>query len=193
MKYIYQLGHCPQLGLQEILFSTNQNLDTDVKYDQKTKIALGQKPLDCNVLGSTVWCGGIISKVSALGNPYTDLFENLAILLESNTFREIGFFCNFEINDKEKSQLYSFLKSKTKRVNILVNQQPNYGFWKKTKHWIGILKIEGIYNLVKIDSMCDQQYWTELEENLPNTDLGRGVINLKLARTLLNLTNNSKI
>jgi hypothetical protein len=41
--------------------------------------------------------------------------------------------------------------------------------------------------------MCDQQYWTELENTLPNTDISRGVINLKLARTLLNLTNNTKI
>lgn len=192
MNYIYQLGHCPELSLQEISFLTSQNLNS-LNADLKSKLALGKESLDCNSLASVVWSAQVLASVPVNGENWNELNENLAIVLDTTKLREIGFFTNFPVSSKSKNEIYEILKSKCKRVSMLIALAPNYGYWKKTKHWYGIIRFNGNFNLIKIESMADQQYWNELEASLPKTDLARGVINLKLAKALLNLTNNTKI
>lgn len=64
----------------------------------------------------------------------------------------------------------------------------NFGNWKQTTNWIVSFVFEGKLILGKIISFANQEFWSDLDTYLPHLDMKRGVINLKLARSLLNLT-----
>jgi hypothetical protein len=106
-------------------------------------------------------------------------------------------------------------KSKINKLNLL-DKLPNIGHFKASKNQLIILnnplhhlfvKVQNEsvnpiflpesfknkpFLLLKIQTVADQEYWSNLDQKLTG-DMSRGLMNLKLARTLCNLTTKNTI
>ncbi|NJS41184.1 hypothetical protein HC766_02270 [Candidatus Gracilibacteria bacterium] len=84
-------------------------------------------------------------------------------------------------------------KAGFKKINVLKDKQPNIGNWKGLKEWYIIFFINKDLVLGKIDTYFDQEFYSKLDMRLPVSDMRRGQINLKLARSLVNLNSQKSI
>lgn len=69
----------------------------------------------------------------------------------------------------------------------------NFGNWKRTSNWLITFKYNDQLVLGRILSFANQEFWSDIDNKLPHLDMKRGVINLKLARTLMNLTSSKNV
>ena len=179
MKYFYLLGHCPDLSEAEYLRVTG-----DTNYERLGDYLISDTIIDVNLTGSLVMSGEIIGT----SQKPAELIEQIEVYLSENKVREIG----LNINQISKNQLYEVVKNFCKRVNI-INIIPNFGHWKSTNNWlITIFTNKSLY-LVRLNSYSDQGFWNTLDTSIPCLDMSRGIINLKLGRSLLNLTKSQTI
>ena len=83
------------------------------------------------------------------------------------------------------SQVLQDLKKVVKHVSLVKSEfDYTFGHWKSTKNWYVINKQGNSVLLWKMHAVFDQQFWAEMDVKLPYSDMRRGIINLKLARTL---------
>ncbi len=184
---IYKLGHCKDLAVTEFLALT-QSTDYEIHNDW----LVSSHALDANKTGSIVYGGEILSGVPTHAASKERIHKLLFSIIKSYQpgFKKIGISTPLGY----AGGLMELAKQAgCKKVNIIKDQLPNYGHWKQCKNWIIVTKIEDQYAVIHITSYADQEFWGNLDMNLPNNDLKRGIINLKLARSLLNLTTNTKI
>ncbi len=190
-NFFYRLGHCKDLSTTEYRF-----LSGDKNYKLVGDFLLGEKELNVNLAGSLVFGGKILFSLPKnqdgglnVINLKNKLKENLIKIREEDKKIGIAVFTRFKDLCFEVTKKTGF-----KKVNLLPNPQKlNFGHSKKTKKWIYSFdyKDEVVFGL--ITTFSNQEFWTDLDTNLPHGDMSRGIINLKLARSLLNLTDKKKI
>jgi len=182
-KYFYKLGHCKDLSIEEYF-----NLSRDVNYDTDSHWLIGHFDLNVNLSGSLVFGGeifGLVSKKDDWG--LIRMIENILDLLkeENPSAKKIG----LSLPKRQQSQAIIEIAKKAgfKKIN-LPKKLPNFGSWKATKNWIIVFEFKKEFCVGKIKTFSNQEFWANLDQNLPHKDMEQGIMNLKLARSLLNLT-----
>ncbi|MGL4757913.1 MAG: hypothetical protein ACRCXZ_01130 [Patescibacteria group bacterium] len=98
--------------------------------------------------------------------------------------KKVGF-----VSTEKKGIVMNKLKALgAKKIN-LIEKLPNIGQVKYVKNWF----IDHKDFVLEIIQYFNQELWSTLDMDLPAKDMKRGIINLKLARTMNNLTNLSRI
>lgn len=182
-KYFYRLGHVPALGVQEFLTLTRQN-SNQIEFDEQ--YLTSDVELNVNKTGSLVIGGQILQSVQKDSNIGQKWFlDRLESYLRENPVRKLGIAVPKSLNQKV---LYSIAKKAGVKQLTIVQDYPNYGYYKKVKNWLLCFGFGDKLIFGKLNSYFDQEYWAKLDSDLPAGDMKRGLINLKLARTLNNLT-----
>ena len=141
-----------------------------------------------------------------------NVLEILGEFLQKKPYKKIGIAILTSFDQQKVMNLVK--KCGSKKINI-ISCLPNYGHWKSCKKWIVIIQnpirkisqksqensndnnieTRNLQNLqfqklvlFEINNFCNQEYWANLDQNLPSGEMSRGLMNLKLARTLVNLT-----
>jgi hypothetical protein len=186
-QYIYKLGHCEDLAVAEAA-----SLFPKAKQVIKYGWLFSDTEINVNITGSLVYGGIIVDKIGINDDTKENLFNSLYEYIVENVveLKKLGVSISKEYS---KDILQLAKKAGSKKINILMDKKPNYGNWKGLKNWILIEKIDNDLLIIKLTSYSDQQFWTQIDSFLPHSDMKRGIINLKLARSLLNLTDNKKI
>ncbi len=185
-KYFYRLGHQPQFGISEFTKLTQETgFITDKAY------LLGNTFLDVNTTGSLVYQGEIIKSWENTGKTSeleSEILQTLRdyLLSQDEPIKKLGLVLPVELHKK------AYIVSKevgSKKINIQdYTNNLAYGHWKQTKNWLITFIYEDKIILGRIRNFFDQQFWQNLDTGLPAGDMSRGLINLKLARTLQNYT-----
>jgi hypothetical protein len=190
--YFYKLGHIPSLALNEFILTSNASI-SQIKASNKYLFLEGtlDQLVDINLLGSFIFSGSILYQAQktdleeqnySLQKWFLDHLENY---LRDYPTKELGIAITKPINDKI---LFKICKnSGVKKLTIVDNQKLNFGYWKKTKNWL-FCDIENDRIFIgQLTSYFNQEKWAKLDTQLQG-DMKRGLINLKLARSLNNLT-----
>ncbi len=205
---IFDLQKKPQSARQENPLS-GSGLHFDKDFDSKlntkkvgfeTKEAefndhflLSDRYLDVNKTGSLVFSGiNICSYPISRESGNKDFWQTKLDFDLAKTFSEVpkklGVATTKDFKIKEIVDL--FKKLGVKKVNALKpGKFPNFGNFRNTPNWVIFYKLKGQVYFAKILDYYNQGFWSELDLNLPKNDMRRGIINLKLARSLNNLTN----
>jgi tRNA G10 N-methylase Trm11 len=137
-----------------------------------------------NRTGALIFCAEIIQKIENTQN----LDKTLEKYLSENQYKKLGVF----IEQLDKNALFSICKKTINKITIL-DKLPNFGYWKQTNNWLTTIKFEGGLYLAKIVNYSDQEFWAKMDDQIPMADMSRGIINLKLGRSLLNLTSHKNV
>lgn len=188
-KYFYRLGHCNDLAIAEYfslalrggLMDKKPEVSYDAQYLMSTQL------MDANDFGSMIFVAEVVAEVDVQKTEVKEDFRpkflaKLDEYLEQAEFKKVGFY----LQTFDKKVLFPIGKKHCNRVDILDNL-PNFGYWKKTKNWLVSIKFGTTIYLCKIISYSDQEFWSEIDQGLPQADMSRGIINLKLARSMMNL------
>lgn len=189
-SFVYKLGHCPELGFAEYRQITN---DSSAFVGQGW--LYGTQELNVNQTGSLVYGGLLLhrfeqKKSDRLPKDWDRILgSTLDILKQQRGGKKIGLALPQSIHRKA---LWLGKQAGYKQI-VLHDGLPNFGHWKQCKQWLILFMDQGHQQLALITSYSNQQFWSDLDLGLPRTDMRRGIINLKLARSLLNLTQRKKI
>lgn len=201
-KYFYRLGHCRDLAIAEyfslasrIIPKPRSTPSQGVIPDSKPEVSfdsqyiMSDQKLDANDFGSMIFVAEVVAQVEVVKTEVKEDFRpkflaKLDEYLEGSEFKKVGFY----LPTFDKKILFPIGKKHCNRVDILDNL-PNFGYWKKTKNWLVSIKFGATIYLCKIISYSDQEFWSEIDQGLPQADMSRGIINLKLARSMMNLVN----
>jgi hypothetical protein len=186
---IYKLGHCEPLALAEFAV-----LSRNADYDTLDGWLTSDFEIDVNATGSLVYGGKIVGHYDAK-SVKADQEELLNVLYEyiqpnAEKLKKLGISVPYELS---ANILNLAKKAGSKKINVLTGKKPNIGNWKGLKNWIIAEYIGGKVVVFHVTSYADQEFWSKLDTILPVSDMRRGIINLKLARSLLNLSTNTKI
>jgi hypothetical protein len=187
LPYIYRLGHCRDLAIAEY---TTLTKDTNISIHGSWLFS--STKIDTNTSGSLVFGGEVIAKIPKNEQTREEIINTLYeyIVANSADLKKLGISVPL---DYSKNLLDLAKKAGAKKINIIKDQLPNYGHKKSVKNWIVITEIANELVIFKILSYADQQFWSEIDERLPGNDMRRGMINLKLARSLVNLVYSKSI
>jgi hypothetical protein len=186
-SYFYRLGHAPELALAELKSLTK----SDSGWEADRAWALGEGFLEVNQTGSLVYGGRIThrfnkNEISDL-NLVTGLRESLkALRAHLPSEKKLGLAIEHNLQASNLIELGK--EAGFKKINVLSKGKwPNFGNWKGTNAWILGFWLNQSFYLGFITSFSDQEFWTKLDQQLPHADMRRGIINLKLARSMINL------
>lgn len=187
-EYFYHLGH--QSGLSEYelqaLYSQTHNTAWEGINDRVWAVG---SPIDTPKWGSIVFDGEVIS--SSLNFDILESDAHAYLKENPEGLKKIGIW--FESKKESHNLISQIKKYGYKNVNVLPGfKNIQYGHWKSCKHWFIIFRLKDTFYFGKIKNMADQQTWTIIDESLDG-DMKRGLMNLKLCRTLLNLAHNNII
>jgi len=179
-RFLYKLGHARELSLAELgVF--------DAKIEKTSKFwAVSKTDLNINKTGSISVKAEIIREFDNQEPSKNRLMDALEAFLLSNKRKKVGLL----IPGVNKNELINLAKKTgSKKVNAKTSGDLNYGHWKQVKSWIITIEFGAKIILAEVLDMFDQEFFSVLDSFLPEKDMARGMINLKLARTLLNFTN----
>lgn len=184
-KYFYRLGHQESVSLAEAAY-----LGLKIEYNYQNWMFSNQK-ISLEKTGSLVF-SGTVEKMWATNYRLTEeefykvLEEAIMNFQKTNPTKIAGLVVPFKW---QKKCLLLAKKAGLKKVNIqTIPTIPNYGHWKQAKVWWILVQEQGHIWLGRIEQMANQEFWSNLDMKLPKGDMARGIINMKFARTLLNLT-----
>ena len=187
MKYFYRLGHIPELGKIEYKSVSESEIENST-----TKWIITDNSVNTHKTGSLVF-GGVVHHI---WNQKTlnlkDFQKTLSNIIKESDgkYKKVG----FAVLPKLRNNLLQQIKKAgAKKINIISRSEPNFGNWKGLKHWFITFSIDDKIYLGEITSFSNQEFWAKLDTKLPHLDMKRGVINLKLARSLNNLTKNKNV
>ena len=188
--FIYKLGHCQELAIAEYLSLTGLSPKSIRIVDD---YLFGYVKIDVNLAGSLIFGGEVLCEYDfENGKNLINTQEQLSIILANLTIpKKMGLSLDCPITLTQVLKITKPLKIKN---TLLINRvTPNIGHWKQNKFWICQVKLGNINYIYKIDTYFDQEFWAKLDMALPCGDMKRGIINLKLARSLNNLTRSKNI
>ena len=180
LKYFYKLGHCPALAIAEI-----SNLSQEVEINQDSDFALSNELIDIQKTGSLIFQGKIHKILETENMDQSSIFDGLKDVFSSSKVG-LSIFTKREIRDK--TALQGLKNQGYKKINLLNDKLPSIGNFLHTKNWFIIFSFKNKLILGEIQNHFNQEFWSDLDMTLPIRDLKRGQINLKLARSLANLT-----
>lgn len=187
-KYLYRLGHQAEFGANEFYSLTNIKPDF-----YNSDFLFSDIEVEINKTGALVYRAEIIATQNNQQTFKNFLTENLPKAFEKFPSKKIGFsFPNSDLNEKQ-----IILMAKTigyKKINLLTaGKEPNIGNFIGTNSWIIATEVENNWILAQVQEFSNQEFWSLLDQQLPVNDMKRGLINLKLARTLMNFNSGQKI
>jgi len=187
-KYVYRLGHQPEFGANEF-----SKISKTIPNFYNYKYLFSDHLVDINQTGALVFRAEIVAIEPRTTKFKHFLTDSLKEAFLQNPDKKIGLALpNSELNQKQ-----IILMAKTigyKKINVLEpDLEPNFGNFLHTPNWFIAFEIEDNWLLAKVEQFSDQEFWSLLDRQLPVTDMKRGLINLKLARTLMNFSENLKI
>ena len=198
--YFALLGHITSLSMAEIysmapdakVFENNLR-----ETNNRDQICYLDTLIDAQKAGSIVFSGQILGKLSEKLEK-AEFSEKLEELLEKGISggalvgKKIGFVGLGEKYSKDLIQLGK--KIGFKKITTVTSSLPNYGHLKQVAtNWIVFFKHGDIFLVGVVKSSSDQEYWSILDQNLPVGEMKRGLINLKLARAMVNLASKNII
>lgn len=164
--YYYKIGHNETLSLAEFKSIASQ-------LNKKEEIAISngyiitRNDIDIDELGS------IIFKMQEVVN-----FDNATLP------KKVGYANLSKSKGISKNDLLKKLKEQGgKKINI-INVTPNIGNIQYVKDWF----IEQDNSVYYISQYFDNSLWGYIDMSLPAKDMKKGIINLKLARSIYNLS-----
>jgi tRNA G10 N-methylase Trm11 len=184
-QYIYRIGHSFDLSLGEYRTLTSQN-----------ELWIAQNWLASNVLIDTNQTGGL---VFGIGN--IELLDNNSVKPNRSEFieylqkhpqlvqKKLVIATNILLT---KKILIPLKEMGYKQINLIPNKAlPNIGHFKQKSTIICYFKLDNQTSFLgNVINFANQQIWTDLDTNPQLQDMDRGMINYKLARTMLNLASN---
>ena len=190
-EFFYRLGHCRDLAVAELESLTNNSQIT-----LADNWLITESNINVNKTGSLVFGGIILGKLpNYLQNKDKKSFnsfleEYLVLENEIHEIKKVGIALPVSLSNNVISIAK---KAKFKKINVLKDKMPNFGNWRGIKSWYIVFFVKNDLVLGKIDTYFDQQFFARLDMKLPVTDMRRGQINLKLARSLVNLNSQKSI
>jgi hypothetical protein len=190
-KYIYKLGHCVPLCAEEFLVLTQSKPDEILV---SGGYLFSNKLLDVNLSGGLIFGGEILEQLPFKSENklvVLDKIENIlkkASVVGENEYKKTGFSLDFPFDLTKLLKITK--KYGVKNSVLLCEKTPNIGNYKSMKTWLVQIKLDNQTIIFKIQSYFNQEKWAKLDGSLPKGDMKRGIINLKLARSLNNLTTN---
>jgi hypothetical protein len=179
--FIYKLGHCPDLGIAEF-----KSLTGDQGCQFNFQWLLSSSELDVNKSGSLVFGAEVLETFEE--SEKDNFLAYLDKYLSGIENKKLGLF----LHGQDPKQVFKIAKKHVNKVTI-VDKLPNFGYWKQTNNWLILLKFQSTWFFCKINSYADQEFWSNMDKQLPFADMSRGIINLKLGRSLLNLSSSKAI
>lgn len=189
--HFFKLGHQSNIGIAEFEFQTQSQ---DLVFDSQWLLTNTYfNPIST---GSIVYGGKVVGSWDLRSDFENNFYQSLLDFLSDESdstskFKKLG------LAFPEWLQEKSFKIAKrqgAKKINLLKSRDlPNYGHWKQTKNWLISFEFNGRLFLGHILGYSDQEFWNILDTNLPFGDMHRGIMNLKLGRSLLNLTSKNTI
>lgn len=179
------MGHQQEVGLAEANF-----LGVSTGFTESSWL-FSNNYINLETTGSLVF-GGRIERTWSNGYRlgeeefYQVLKESITKYVQTNPTKMGGLVVPFKW---QKKCLAIAKAAGIKKVNIqAIPTIPGYGHWKNAKVWWILVQEKGLVWLGRIEQMANQEFWSNLDMNLPKGDMARGIINMKFARTLLNFT-----
>jgi hypothetical protein len=157
--FAYKIGHNQDLSLAEYTALTH-----DTEYKLFGGFIYCNKNLELNKVGSLVYKAKVLK----------ELPETLP--------KKMGF-----VNMDSDKNVIGMLKERGAKKILLQNKYPNAGHFKYVKNWFIHKKLENKSIYLEILEHQDADNWTKLDMDLPEKDMKRGIINLKLALSMYNL------
>ena len=178
-KYFYSLGHVPQLGLNEYLvLSANSSFLVNENY------LLSDTLVDITQTGSLIYSGEILGVFDYSDKNKAELPSLVGNLLKQADISKVGLALPMGYNPRGWLQIFKSLGYK--KINIITGEI-TFGHFKQTKEWFQLFKFKDKMYFGKITARFDQQLWRVLDDKVLKGDMSRGLINLKLARSMANL------
>ena len=190
-QYFFKTGHCRDLSHAEFATLTGGELPDNYTKD----FIFSNKRLNIARTGSLVFGGVILYTIpdydsSKQAELHEVLTDSITIARLNGKFKKLG----ITGPGKYLNGLLPLAKEAgAKKVNILKEQLPNFGHWKSTNDWLLLIPQGKDLHVAEITAYADQQFWAQMDMRLPHGDMQRGIINLKLARALLNLTDKKTV
>jgi hypothetical protein len=161
--FAYKIGHNPELSINEFI-----QLSKDENFELKGSLLLSNSDIDINIAGGLVFKAQIIKELNDLP-------------------KKIGYVTKLSKNTQ--NSLIKALKGKGAKKILITDKEPNIGQFKYVKNWY----LEYNNEYLHILQNSDQELWNNLDMDLPAKDMKKGIINLKLARFMLNMTSYNHI
>jgi RNA recognition motif-containing protein len=185
--YLYFCGHQNQLAENEFWILTGKKATLI-----EDKWLSSDEYLDVNLSGNLVFCLEILDNLegnsgSKVVTQLTKRFEQTARVFS----KKIGV-CNLIPVLREKEVINLFKDFGGKKINT-ISTIPTFGNFKHTKNWVFLLPLADKIYIAELKNHFNQEFWADLDINLPQKNLKIGIINLKLAKFLTNLSTNSKV
>jgi hypothetical protein len=187
-QYFYRLGHQPKISQAEFSFLTR-----DKDFEDDHDYILSDSYLDIHTTGSLVYAGKNLKvwQKDIQDISVEEVCRFLKIYIETaitagDNLKKLG----LVLPEAWHARVLSTAKAAgAKKINIIpFDKNLNYGHWKQTKNWLLFFGYKDSVVLGRVTHFSDQEFWQNLDTRLPAGEMSRGLINLKLARTLLNLT-----
>jgi hypothetical protein len=184
--YIGQIGHDQALAKAELYFNDENNCIDQIS----SKFFLSQTIDSFHDKACVVYYGEVLKEYQ----------ENEKILIEEALAnypikgRRLNIFAtNFKLKNPNLKELKN--KLNIKGVNFWSMEGPNYGHLSANATNLVLIKGSKKKNIYIVDASyySNQEFYKFTDEKLPHSDLKKGIINLKLAKTMLNLTKSSNI
>ncbi len=187
--FFYKLGHCPDLAIEEYY-----QISGSSKYQSDAAgWLLSNHGLNVNDTGAVVFGGKVYShffKKNRDKEIEDKLKEALSKFRSETHVNKIGL-----VLSKKYHQLGLDLAKEAgfKKINV-INRLPNFGHWKSTQNWMVCFEFDKKeYYFGRVLTYSNQEFWASIDRNLPHGNMDEGMMNLKLARSLLNLTQKEKV
>jgi tRNA G10 N-methylase Trm11 len=193
LKYCYKLGHQPLLSFEEFKFLTKaENIQIESDH------LLSDTFIDVQDTGGLIYGCEILKtwhkKIELISVEEACRFTKQYLINlkdQDQAIKKLGIL----LPESWKGRVLSSTKAAgVKKVNLLSSGQVlNYGHWKQTKNWLIFLELGDKTILGRILNYSDQEFWQNLDTDLPAGEMSRGLINLKLGRSLVNLASSQTI
>jgi hypothetical protein len=184
-KYIYRIGHSYDLSISEY-----RALSSTIELWSQQNWLGSDQLLDTNQTGSLVFGLSNIKlldnkEINADRSQFIDYLAGHPELVQKKLVIATNILLTKKILIPLKAMGY-------KQINLIPNNAlPNIGHFKQKSTIVCFFKLDNQTSFLgTVSSFANQQIWNDLDTNPNLQDMDRGMINFKLARTMLNLLNN---
>jgi hypothetical protein len=161
--FAYKIGHNLELAKNEFNY-----LSDNSEYELDGDYILTDFDFDISKCGSMIFKAKIHKELTQLP-------------------KKIGYVTNTPAN--RHSSLIKYLKNLGAKKILISAKEPNYGQVKYVGNWF----IHCKEYFLEVVQFFDQELWARIDMSLPGKDMKKGIINLKLARSMANFTNQNNI
>jgi len=193
-SYIFKLGHVPDLGRAELATLLNTSYS---EIEILNGFAYTSQLVRANDTGSLVWSGEVLFSAETRLRVWTELKQY--VLTQAGQFcstgvKRMGVVLPKRCKEWDLEIIRELKSLGLKGVQVVFGEDNfSFGHYRKTKDWLLVLDSPDSTKIVRLLDMSNQEFWSNLDVRLPQRDMKRGIINLKLARTLANLADGRKL